>query len=393
MNHEIYQQICRIRREIHQYPELAFQEYKTADLIMRELDALGIPYQKNVAQTGVVGRLLCGQPNAPTVALRADMDALKIQEETGLPFGSKIEGLMHACGHDGHIAMALGAAMLLKANPPDGNVIFIFQPAEENGGGARHMVEAGALDGVDAIFGGHIDRHLEIGKIVAHQGVNSAFTDELSITINGKGGHAARPHETVDAIVVASMFVLTLQTIVSRGVDPTRPAVISIGQFCGGTAPNVISDKALLRGTVRTNHNEVRNKILQQINRMAQSMAALYDAEINVDIIEGYPLVINTEAETEIAKQAAINLLGKNGAVPLHRPILGGEDFAFFLQRVPGCFARFGAASPGACNVPSHSSIFDFDEEVLRIGASFYNEVVRLYIQYKRFKLNKGGAQ
>src|SRR3990172_3076834 len=338
LDEKTFESNCRIRRTIHEWPELAFEEHNTAALIARELDAIGIPYETGIGKTGIVARLDCGNPLAPTVALRADMDALSLVEQTGLPFASKVEGRMHACGHDGHVAMLLGAAMLLKRNPPDGNVVFLFQPAEEGGGGAVHMIKAGALRGVNVVFGGHIDMHLHVGEVVTQAGANSAFTDELDITIKGKGGHAARPHETVDAVVVASVLVVTIQTIISRQIDPTRPTVISIGYLCAGSARNVIAEHALIKGTVRTTDKAIRDEILAKINHMAESMATLYGASISVKITDGYPPVINTPFESDMAKKAAINLLGPNCIKPLCLPILGGEDFAFFLQQVPGCF-------------------------------------------------------
>lgn len=384
LDEKTFDRICKIRREIHEWPELAFEEYKTSALIAKELESLGIPYESGVGKTGIVARLNCGNPLAPTVALRADMDALSLVEETGLPFASRVKGRMHACGHDGHVAMLLGAAMLLKKNPPPGNVVFLFQPAEEGGGGAQLMIQAGALNGVDAIFGGHIDLHRQVGEVVAHAGVNSAFTDEIDIIIKGKGGHAARPHETVDAVVVASVLVVTIQTIISRQIDPTHPSVISIGYLCAGSARNVIAEHAEIKGTVRTTDNEIRKEIFTRVKRMTESMAALYGAEIKINVIEGYPPVINTPFESKLAAKAAVKILGLNSIKPLGRPILGGEDFAFFLQHVPGCFLRIGAAKPGHEHLPSHSPRFDFNEEALRIGARCYDEIVRTYIEYKR---------
>ncbi|RMD60082.1 MAG: amidohydrolase [Nitrospirae bacterium] len=385
MNDELFGKVCAIRRKIHQWPELAFNEYKTAELICKELDEIGIPYRSHVAKTGIIARLRGkGSEPKPTVALRADMDALSIKEKTGLPFSSKVDGLMHACGHDGHIAMLIGAASLLKRDPPEGDVVFIFQPAEEGGGGALHMINGGALDGVDAIFGGHIDMHLRVGEIVADPGVNSAFTDELDITIKGKGGHAARPHETIDAVIVASMAVVTFQSIISREIDPTHPAVITIGELHAGTAYNVIAERAKIKGTIRTIDAGTREEVIEKIKRMSKAIAELYGADISVEIRKGYPTVVNSQKETSIAREAVKNILGEEGLVPLYRPILGGEDFAYYLQEVPGCFVRLGGVSEKVGHVPSHSPIFNFDEEVLRVGACFFNEVTRLYIKFKR---------
>ena len=219
VNDELFEWIRDIRRTIHQWPELAFKEEKTAEYISRVLKKLGIKYQTGIAQTGIAGKLITNE-NAPTIALRADMDALPITENTGLPFSSQNPGIMHACGHDGHVAILLGAAAILKKTPPEGNVVFIFQPAEEGDGGAKPMIEEGVLENVDMIFGGHIERHHQVGEICIKTGIHTAYTDAFDIRITGKGGHAARPHETIDAVLIASQFVINLQTIISREIDP-----------------------------------------------------------------------------------------------------------------------------------------------------------------------------
>ncbi|MCK4910990.1 MAG: amidohydrolase, partial [Thermodesulfovibrionales bacterium] len=247
MTDAMFKRLVGLRRKIHKYPEPAFEERRTAAVITGYLDKLGIPYRAGLGGTGVVARLGDGGSNFPTIALRADMDALPIQEKTGLPFSSKVKGCMHACGHDGHIAIMLGAAELLKKNPPEGSVVFIFQPAEEGGAGALKLVEEGALEGVDMIFGGHIEGRFKVGQIAIRPKVDTSFTDELIIRIVGKGGHAARPHETVDAILVGSLFVTALQNIISRNVNPTTPTVISIGAFHAGTVFNAVADEAMLK--------------------------------------------------------------------------------------------------------------------------------------------------
>ncbi len=370
-----------IRRTLHQWPELAYEEVRTARLIADKLKELSIPHRTGLAKTGVVAEL---GKEGPLVALRADMDALPLSEETGLPFASKIPGVMHACGHDGHVAMLLGAAALLRQDPPPGRVRFIFQPAEEKGAGAKAMIKEGVLKGVSAIFGGHIDRHFKVGEIAVNEGLICAYTDSFFIEIQGKGGHAAWPHEAVDAIVVGSLLVMSIQTIVSREVNPAYPCVVTVGRFTGGSAHNVIAERALLEGTIRSTHPEVRERIIQGIRRISRGVATLHRAQVKVKIKKGYPPVINTPEEARLAREAARVVVGKKGVVQQTHPSLGGEDFAFYLQKVPGCFVRLGAAKAGLEGIPAHSPRFDFDEGVLPIGAAFLATVARLSIQRLR---------
>ena len=361
-----------IRREIHQYPELAFEEKRTAGLICDKLDELGIAYRKDVGGTGVVARINAESQDKPCIALRADMDALPIEEKTGLPFSSKIPGLMHACGHDGHVSMLLGAAALLKRIPElPGCIVFLFQPAEESGGGAEKMIESSALDGVDAIFAGHIDRHYNVREIAAQPGLICAFTDEFHITIRGKGGHAAKPHETIDCIVVASLLVMSIQTLVSREINPAFPSVVTVGQITGGSAANVIADQAVLKGTIRTTHPGTREKIILGLERMVMAMEELYNAKASIEFIPGYPPIINNAAAADIARIAAKETVGPDGVKTQPYPILGGEDFSFYLHKVPGCMVRLGAKKGELVSAAAHSPRFDFNESVLPIGAEF----------------------
>lgn len=388
MNNDLFGWVCSIRREIHQWPEPAYEEFRTAETISKALQKLSIWHKTGIAKTGIIARLRSDIDDPPVIALRADIDALPITEKTGLPFSSKNPGYMHACGHDGHIAMLLGAAALLKEAPPAGDVVFLFQPAEEGGGGAEHMIAAGALEGVDMIFGGHIDRRLPVGHIGIREGVDSAYTDALEIRIVGKGSHAARPHEGVDAIVVASLLVVSLQTIISRSIDPLSPAVITIGSLHSGTAYNAISDEATLRGTIRSLDKRTRNHVIQKIRKTAKSVGSLHNARIDVNIHEGYPPIVNDDRGRGIALEAASDLFGRKRVIALPTPSMGGEDFSYYLQKVPGCFVRFGAAFKGREQVAAHSSTFDFDEEVIRIGAVFLAEAARRSIQHLGLKRN-----
>lgn len=373
---DFFKWMVDIRREIHQWPEKAFEERRTSKLISKRLKEIGIEHRTGVAKTGVLGRLITDK-NAPTVALRADMDALPVHEDTGLPFASKVPGLMHACGHDGHVAVLLGAAKLLKARPPKGNVVFIFQPAEEAVGGAQPMIEEGALEGVDVIFGGHIETHYRVGEIAIKEGVHTAHTDSFDIEITGRGGHAARPHEAVDSVVIAAQLIMHLQTIVSREVDPLSPSVITIGYMQAGTVSNAIAEKAILQGTIRTIETVTRDEIVDKIRRTASSLSALHNAKIDVRISPGYPPIINSCRECGLAWETAERLLGKGSVISIPHPSLGGEDFAYFTQKIPGCFVRFGAAKDGSEDKASHSSQFDFDEEAMRVGAIYLSELVR----------------
>jgi amidohydrolase len=380
---ELFEWIKEIRRNIHQWPELAFKEEKTAEFISNTLKKMKIKHRTGVARTGVVGRLVIDK-EAPTIAIRADMDALPITENTELPFSSKNPGVMHACGHDGHVAMVLGAAAILKKNPPEGNVVFIFQPAEEGEGGAVPMIEEGVLKGVDMIFAGHIERDYQVGQIGIKMGVHTAYCDGFEIKVTGKGGHAARPHETKDALLIASQIVINLQTIISREIDPIHPAVLTVGYIKSGTVFNVIADKAVLKGTIRTTDEEVRAQIIDKIRKLTSSLSILYDAEITSNIKPGYPPVINEGDACQYAIHVAEKFIGKGRALSLPYPSLGGEDFAYYLHSVPGCFVRFGGGKEGHEKIASHSPDFDFDEEVLRVGAAYFSELVRYAINKLR---------
>lgn len=372
---DIYPRLVELRRDFHRHPELAFREAETAKRIMAELDRLDIPYRYDGVGGAVVGEINNGP--GPTVALRADMDALPGEEATGLPFRSQEPGRMHACGHDAHMTMVLGGAMLLKRDPPQGRVLLVFQPAEEAGGGAKVVLESGVLDGCAAIFGGHVTQQYKVGQILATPGVMTAQSDDFGIRIKGRGGHGARPHEATDAIIVASMLVTALQTLVSRETNPFHPSVVTIGRIQGGTAANMIAEDALLEGSIRTTSPSGRREILDGLNRMACAMGELHRAKVKVDVTEGYPPVINTHRESRIAQAAAIETVGERGIVEMEYPSMGSEDFAFYLQEMPGCYVRFGAQLPDKAPVPLHSPRFTVNEEALKVGASFFDRVAR----------------
>ena len=379
-NDDLFRYMVEIRRRIHRYPELSFEEVRTSELIARELERMGISHRRGVAKTGIVAEMGTLEQGSRCVALRADMDALPIEEKTGLPFASRVPGKMHACGHDGHVAMLLGAAALLKDAGIPGRVRLLFQPAEEGVGGAKSMIEEGALSGVHAVFGGHIDRHFKVGEIAVQPGLICAYTDTFSIDITGKGGHAARPHETVDSIVVASLLVMSIQTLVSREVNPAYPSVVTVGHIQGGRAANVIADRAHMEGTIRTTHPGVRQTLLSGLDRMVRATGELYHAKACIRFFEGYPPVINHAEATGVARKAAALVVGERGVVQQPHPSLGGEDFSYFLQQVPGCFVRFGAKKEGVEGHPAHSPYFDFDERLLPVEASLLANTALMYL-------------
>lgn len=365
-----------VRRHLHQHPELSWQEHATARRIARFLDELNLSYRTGVAGTGVVVDIP-GTCSKRTIALRADMDALPIHEETDLDFASRHEGVMHACGHDGHTAMLLGAAALLAAEPSlPANVRLIFQPAEEAGEGASAMIEAGVVEDVDMIFGGHLDRHYETGTIAITDGAVNASSDYFTIDIHGSGGHAARPHESVDAVVVGSLMVMAIQTIVSREVNPAHPSVVTVGRFDAGTVGNVIAGRARLEGSIRAQELSVREHLHESVRRIARSVAQLHGAAVDVTIDQGTPPLINSPQMTGIARQAAAAALGSvDRVVTMPVANMGGEDFSHYLDHVRGCYVRIGSQIAGRQNYPAHSSKFDFDEQALAVGAAYFHAV------------------
>ena len=379
VSEELFQQMIRIRRKIHMHPELGYQEDNTAAIITEELERLGIKSTAGIGKTGVVGQI---NNSGPVIALRADMDALAIQEETGLEFASKTDGIMHACGHDGHVAMLLGAASILKKTLKAGSVLLVFQPAEEGGGGAQKIMESGLLDEAKAIYACHLDRHYKTGKLVVQPGPISAFTDRFDISIRGKGGHAAQPHDAIDAIVVASLIVMSLQTIVSREVNPLYPSIVSVGRIEGGSVPNAVAESANLSGTVRTTETQIREQIMSGITRIVDAAGILHNADVSVDFTMGYPSVINTIEEVEIARAAVTNVIGEEALVDGQFASMGGEDFSYYLEKIPGCLTRLGALKDGLEGIPAHSSTFDFDEDALKIGAEFLAETAKLTIDH-----------
>jgi hippurate hydrolase len=362
------------RQDFHQHPELRFEEHRTAAQVAKLLRAWGIETHTNIATTGVVGVLRAGN-GTRSIGLRADMDALPMPEETGLPYASVTPGKMHACGHDGHTAMLLGAAKYLaETNNFDGTVVFIFQPAEEGGAGAKVMMEEGLFSRFpcDAVYGLHNDPTLPFGQADIRDDVMMAAADGFTITVQGAGGHAARPHAGVDPIVVGAQMVTALQSIVARRVDPLESAVVSITQFHAGTAQNVIADTAMLNGTVRTLSPAVRDLVEVTMRRVVEATAAAHDATARLEYSRGYPPTINHADQARRAARAAETVLGGGR---IHRdkpPVMGAEDFAYFLQDRPGAYIKLGQAQGSKGARPVHTTLYDFNDDLLPVGASFF---------------------
>jgi amidohydrolase len=372
---EVFPSLVKLRRELHQYPELAFNEFKTSERIARELKKLGINFKKGIAKTGVVG-VLNGNRKGKTLALRADMDALPVLEQTNFPYKSKNKGMMHACGHDVHMTCLIGVAKIvtrLKDELP-GKVKFIFQPSEEvSPGGAKPMIEAGVLENPDVsgIFALHCDPAIPIGQIGVREGPTMAHADSFDITIIGKGGHGARPHDGVDAIVVAAQVIQALQTIVSRKINPLEPVVVSIGKMEGGSARNIICDKVILKGTARTLNKEIAKKIPGFLKEIISGITKSAGASYELNYYGGYPILINNPKATDLARRSIAKLFGKEAIFELRRPMMGGEDFAYYLQKIPGSFLRLGIRNPKKDAIyPWHHPKFTVDEDAIKIGSA-----------------------
>ena len=372
----IKDEIYAIRRHFHRYPELSFKEFNTAETISEHLDKLGISHKKGVGKTGIVGEINFGP--GPTIALRADMDALPIQEENNLDYKSLNDGVMHACGHDGHMAILLGAANALSKNSKlkKGTVRFIFQPAEEGLGGAKYMIEDGCLDKVDEIYGLHLWNYQLYGEVGIKDGPVMASADLFDIEVSGKGGHGATPQGTVDAIVVASNLVTMLQTIVSRNTNPLESTVLSIGKIKGGHNFNIISDKVHMSGTTRAYTEENRKMIKQRMKEVIEGVSKSFGADIKLNYKDGYPPTVNHSSQVEKVLEAASSVVASGAKNPYLS--MGGEDFSYYLQNKPGCFFFVGSApnENEILSTPHHCSHFNIDERALLIGASVYVNLI-----------------
>lgn len=369
------------RRDFHRHPELGFQEHRTARVLLEHLAGIpGLRVRSGVAGTGVVAVLEGGRPGH-TVLVRADMDGLPVQEITGAEYASTVPNVMHACGHDAHMAMLLGAIRLLAAERETlpGTAVFVFQPAEEGPGGAKPMIEAGVLDDpkVDRALGFHIWNNLPVGTIGVTDGACMANTDTFEIHIQGRGGHGAMPHLSVDSVVVAAHLITALQSIVSRNVDPQRAAVVTVGKVEAGDRHNIIAHTATLRGTARSFAPEIATLLPERVQAVAEHTAKAFGAECCVRYDTVYPATVNDAAMSELVRRAARRVVGPEKVVHAE-PSLGGEDMSFFLQAVPGCYFFIGSANPAAGKAaPHHHPGFDIDEDALPIGVAVIVEATR----------------
>ncbi|MAD83430.1 MAG: peptidase M20 [Deltaproteobacteria bacterium] len=374
----LHDEMTEWRRDIHQHPELKFEENRTSDLVAAKLEEFGIEIHRGLAKTGVVGTIRNG--DGPSIGLRADMDALPLEEKNTFKHASSNPGKMHACGHDGHTAMLLGAAKHLAASKNfKGTVNLIFQPAEEGGGGGELMIKEGLFEmfPVDSVYGLHNWPGMPAGTFGVGSGPIMAAADMFDLTINGRGGHAALPDQCIDPIVVASQVVSALQTITSRNTHPVDSVVISVTQIHAGDAYNVIPDSVRMHGTVRTFQTETRDKIPSSMLRVAEGVCAAYGTTCELNYMSGYPTTINSVPETEISAKAVVDLVGEDKIILNPTPSMGAEDFSYMLEARPGCYVWLGIGpGKGEAGCMLHSSRYDFNDDVLPTGASYWVKLV-----------------
>jgi len=361
-------ELVALRRDLHQNPEMAWAEHRTAARVVAFLEGAGLEL-RTVATTGVLATSRGAEGR--TVLLRVDMDGLPIQEQGDVPYASRVPGVMHACGHDGHTAMGAAAARVLAGRRPGGTVRVLFQPAEEGESGAQRVIADGALEGVDVALGIHLWNELPVGTIGVKAGPLMAAVDRLRVVVRGRGGHGGHPHRAADPVTAAAHVVVALQTIVAREVSPLQSAVVTLGAIHGGQAFNVIPDEVTLTGTVRTFDPELRRSMPERIRRIATGVAEALQCEAEVEVRPGNPAVVNDAAVAALARRAAARVVGDERVVE-PEPTMGGEDMAVYFERVPGCFVFVGSANPArGLDQPHHSPRFDFDEEALAIGCEF----------------------
>ena len=374
-------EVLATRHHLHRFPEIGLSEFKTSDYVAEQLTALGYEVTRGLAKTGVVATLRNGSSNR-SIGIRADFDALPILEETGLPYASEIPGVMHACGHDGHTAMLLGAAKILAERRNfDGVIHLIFQPAEENFGGARIMIEDGLFDRFpcDAVFALHNDPEIPFGHIALREGPIMAAVDECKITVNGRGGHGAEPQSTADPIVCGASIVMALQTIVSRNIHPLDPTVITVGGFHAGAASNVIPERAEMVLSIRSFDPKVRDQLESRIRAVAEGQAASYGMGVTIDYERGYDPTVNHKAETDFVRDLAVSFAGKDKVYDLPRPMMGSEDFAYMLAKRPGSYFFLGTQrTPN--DPPLHHPRYDFNDDILPVGTTLWVELAERYL-------------
>lgn len=367
--------ITAVRHDIHRHPELGFEEFRTSELVAKRLEEWGYEVERGLGETGVVGRLKRGG-GSRSLGIRADMDALPIQEETGLPYASRHPGIMHACGHDGHTTMLLAAAQYLAEHGKfSGTLNLIFQPAEESLGGAKRMIEDGLFDKYpcDAIFAMHNMPGVPQGRLLFREGAAMASSDYVTITLTGKGGHSAMPQLAVDPVVAAASIIMALQTVISRNADPQDTGVVTVASVQAGKANNVIPNSARLELSVRSLSRELRLLIEQRIKEIVQAQAQSFGVQAEVDYRQGYSVLVNTPDETEFAREIGRKLVGEDNVDPQCNALTASEDFAFMLEKRPGCYLFIGngeGGMPGGCEV--HNPGYDFNDQNLPIGAAYW---------------------
>lgn len=381
---DIEDDVIKIRRDFHMNPELGMEEYRTSRIVGEILEGLGLEVKRNIANTGVVG-LLAGGSGGKTIALRADMDALPIQDEKKVVYASRILGKMHACGHDAHTAILLGTAMVLSRikDRLKGSVKFIFQPAEETVGGAEPMIREGVLENpkVDAIFGLHMAPDIETGRIGVKYGMANASSDTFRIVVKGRAAHGASPHLGVDAIAVTAQVINCLQLLISREVDPLDSAVLTIGTINGGTQSNIICDRVQMTGTLRSLNPVVRKRIIERVKQLLTGITQNFGGDCLLSLTPGYPPLFNHSEMVELVERAAKGVIGEENVVRISRPSMGVEDFAYFLQKVQGAFWRLGCRNPSKnIEYPGHNPLFDIDEDALAIGVAVHVKTVMEFL-------------
>jgi len=382
---ELLPELRKIRRHIHRNPEWQFEEFATAELIERELAACGVP-TKRMGKTGVIG-LIKGKRPGRTIALRADIDALRMQEKTNLPYAS-VNDCMHACGHDGHTAILIGTAKILArlTGRIAGGVKLIFQPGEEGGAGAKVLCDLGVMSRpkVSAVFALHGFNDTPLGSIAVLEGAVTACAEQFRITVAGSGAHGAYPHKSVDPIVIAARVIDGLQTIVSREVPPLRAAVVTVGQIHGGTTDNIIPDRVVMTGTIRSYDPQLRAGLIASVRRIASRTAAAMKGKATFKLIKSYPATINDAEMLAVVRRAGAAALGAERVVELAEPTMGAEDFSFYLQHAPGAFFRLGTGTGRGDQAPAHNPYFDFNDRAIAPGVKMFVAIVQEMLTRRR---------
>ncbi len=368
-------ELVAIRHHLHQIPEIGLSEFKTSDFIASQLEKWGFEVTRGLAKTGIVATLRAGDSNR-AIGFRADFDALPMHEETGLPYASQHPGAMHACGHDGHTSMLLGAAWALSQDKSfSGTVHLIFQPAEENFGGGKLMIEDGLFERFpcEQVFALHNWPGVPLGKFATRAGPVAASIDVVTLTVKGKGGHGAQPEDTIDPVVVGSSIVMALQTLVSRNISPHQPSVLTVGAFLSGSACNIIPDTAVLEISMRAMNPKVREELRQRVEQIATFQAKSYNADVSFDWQLGYPATINDANAVEVAKATITEHFGDDAMIEMATPLMGSEDFSFLLEEVPGAYVLIGNGDSSGL----HTTTYDFNDEILETGAMYFYHLAK----------------